>query len=38
MAFGVGVLLSAVAYDLVQEAADVAKGSGVVGLGRRPGR
>lgn len=33
MAFGAGVLMSAVAYDLVQEAADVADGSGVVGLG-----
>ena len=37
MAFGAGVLLSAVAYDLVQEAADVADGSGVVGLGLAAG-
>ena len=37
MAFGVGVLLSAVAYDLVQEAADVADGSGIVGLGLAAG-
>ena len=37
MAFGAGVLLSAVAYDLVQEAADVAVGSWVVALGLAAG-
>jgi zinc transporter, ZIP family len=37
MAFGAGVLLSAVAYDLVQEAADVSSGGGVVGLGLAAG-
>jgi len=33
MAFGAGVLLSAVAYDLVEEAAGIADGGLVVGLG-----
>jgi zinc transporter, ZIP family len=37
MAFGSGVLLSAVAYDLVLEASDVADGSGIVGLGLTAG-
>ena len=33
MAFGSGVLISAVAFELVQEAFDTAGGSGTVGLG-----
>ena len=37
MAFGSGVLLSAVAYDLVLEASDTADGSGIVGLGLAAG-
>jgi zinc transporter, ZIP family len=33
MAFGAGVLISAVAYDLIEEAFDTASGFGGVGLG-----
>jgi ZIP family zinc transporter len=33
MAFGAGVLISAVAYELVQEAFDIADGAGIVALG-----
>jgi ZIP family zinc transporter len=37
MAFGAGVLISAVAYDLVEEALDTADGGGAVGLGLAAG-
>jgi ZIP family zinc transporter len=37
MAFGAGVLVSAVAYDLVEEAFHVAQGSGAVGAGLAAG-
>jgi ZIP family zinc transporter len=37
MAFGAGVLISAVAYDLVDEAFQVAHGSGAVGAGLAAG-
>ena len=37
MAFGAGVLISAVAYDLVQEAFDTSNGSGVVAGGLAAG-
>jgi ZIP family zinc transporter len=37
MAFGAGVLVSAVAYDLVAEAFEVARGSGAVGAGLAAG-
>jgi zinc transporter, ZIP family len=37
MAFGAGVLISAVAYDLVEEAFHVAEGSGAVGAGLAAG-
>jgi ZIP family zinc transporter len=33
MAFGAGVLISAVAYELVEEAFDIADGAGIVALG-----
>jgi ZIP family zinc transporter len=37
MAFGAGVLISAVAYELVEEAFDTSAGSGGVALGLAPG-
>lgn len=37
MAFGAGVLISAVAYDLVAEARDTSAGSGGIGLGLAAG-
>ena len=36
MGFGAGVLISAVAFDLVEEAADISSGHGAIALGALP--
>jgi ZIP family zinc transporter len=33
MGFGAGAMISAVSFELVEQAADVASGTGIVGLG-----
>ena len=37
MAFGAGVLISAVAFDLVEEAADISSGHGAIAWGSSSG-